>query len=464
MSRSAIPDFSNTPPRLARCAALGIREPIVMHYVRTITAALLVALAACSTNAPRPGDAMAEAGTGHSQSSPSSGETAPVGSAPAAARLDAAALGVYPVSEQRYPTTAGSIYVGNLDATIESLEEAGADRPGSPRVGALAGNLYHRFQILGRISDAERAMALLDRIPDEEIEVRTRRLRAQLRTGFHRFDEARADLERASSKGRPLTPDDVSLRGIALARGDYASVRDDFARAGEPSTNFSELVLRGNLAVLQGDLDIASLQFFRAQGVYSDSSPYPLAWLFAQQGIALLRFGHCDKARVFFDAALDRLPGYALALDHLGECLQRNGQLDAARPIYAKLIEQTGNPQFQGAMAVLEKDAGNAALSEQLHRKAMAGYRRILTNESVTWSQHATEFYLAIGEPEQALVQARGNLANRKDVLSLVLFARAAHENGLDDEACAALRKVEATGLKPPEIARLPTELSTACP
>ncbi|HET9031779.1 MAG TPA: tetratricopeptide repeat protein [Dokdonella sp.] len=363
----------------------------------------------------------------------------------------------------QYRTTSGSIYIQNLNATINSLLQVGADKPGSARAGALAGSLYHRFQILGRISDGEQALALLDRIPDDVIDIRTQRQRAILRTGYHRFDEALTDLNAASSKGRPLNSDDPSLRGIALARGDYASIRDDFAKAGEPSEKFAELVLRGNLAALEGDLSIASLQFYRAQSVYSDSSPYQLAWLYAQQGIALERFGFCDKARVFFDAAIERLPGYALALDHLGECLLWEGQLDAARPIYAQLIEQTGNPEYLGAMAVLEVEAGNAGRGEDYRKRAIAGYQHILDLESVTWSQHAAEFYLAIDDPKQALVQARNNLDNRNDVLSLMLFARVAHANDMDREACDALRKIQASGLRPPEIERWKGQLPRSC-
>ncbi|MEP6881743.1 MAG: tetratricopeptide repeat protein [Dokdonella sp.] len=378
-------------------------------------------------------------------------------------KLDTAALGIYPHSMSQYRTTAGSIYIQNLNGTIESLQQAGAEKPGSPRAGVLAGSLYHRFQILGRISDGEQAIALLDRIPDDTIDVRTRRQRAGLRTGFHRFDEAVADLNAAGSTGRPLDPNDRSFRGIALARGDYASIRDDFAKAAEPSEKFDELVLRGNLAALSGDLNIASLQFYRAQSVYTDSSPYQLAWLFAQQGVALERFGDCERARVFFDAAIERLPGYALALDHLGECLLWNGELDAARPIYAQLIDQTGNPEYLGAMAVLEKEAGNAALGDDFRLRAIAGYQRILASESVTWSQHAAEFYLAIGDPKQALIQARSNLDNRNDVLSLILLARVAHENGMDREACDALRKVHATDLNPPEIERWKAQLPQSC-
>lgn len=446
-----------------------------MQNFRSSAATLLVLLAACSATSHRTQSPYATGHQGVGVVRSTSGESghaetmmsksAPSNNDDAVAKrgIDVAALGIYPHSTLQYRTTAGSVYIQNLSATIDSLKQAGAETPGSPRAGVLAGSLYHRFQILGRISDGEQALALLDRIPDNTIDVRTRRQRAGLRTGFHRFDEAVADLKAASSKGRPLSPDDRSLRGIALARGDYASIRDDFAKAGEPSEKFDELVLRGNLAALNGDLNTASLQFYRAQSVYTDSSPYQLAWLFAQQGVALERFGDCESARVFFVAAIERLPGYALALDHVGECLLWSGKLDAARPIYAQLIEQTGNPEYLGAMAVLEKQAGNAALGEEFRLRAIAGYRRILASDSVTWSQHAAEFYLAIGDPKQALIQARNNLDNRKDVLSLTLLARVAHANGMDRDACDALRKVETSGLKPPEIERWKDQLPQSC-
>ena len=446
-----------------------------MHYVRSTAAALLVMLAACSANPHRTHrpDATVQPGidsarstsaeSGHAKGMLSKAAPSTDDDAAEKPALDAAALGIYPHSISRYRTTAGSIYIQNLSGTIESLKQEGAEKPGSPRAGILAGSLYHRFQILGRMSDGQQALALLDRIPDDTIDSGTRRQRAGLRTGFHRFDEAVADLKAAGLKGQPLDPNDRLFRGIALARGDYASIRDDFAKAAEPSEKFDELVLRGNLAALSGDLNVASLQFYRAQSVYSDSSPFQLAWLFAQQGIALKRFGDCARARVFLDAAIERLPGYALALDHLGECLVWNGQLDAARPIYAQLIEQTGNPEYLGAMAFLEKEAGNAALADDFRLRAVTGYQRILASESVTWSQHAAEFYLSIGDPKQALIQARSNLDNRNDVLSLILLARVAHANGMDREACDALQEVHTTALNPPEIERWKADLPQSC-
>lgn len=77
-----------------------------------------------------------------------------------------------------------------------------------------------------------------------------------------------------------------------------------------------------------GDLPGASFWHRSAQDFYRDVSPFHLAWLYTQQGIAILRHGDFKSAQPFFAAALARLPSYYLAAEHLAECEMELGQLD----------------------------------------------------------------------------------------------------------------------------------------
>lgn len=358
--------------------------------------------------------------------------------------------GVYPASQQALPTTAGTIYLTNIDGRIDGLIAAGGGKPGNAGTPSLAEALYHRFQILGRIDDADRALALMERV--EKPTATDLRERASLRSGLHRFDEALADLAQAQAQSEPHEADAKARRAIALATGDYAQIKDLIAQAEQPSPQFGELILRANIAAFKGDLAAASVQFLRAQQTINDTDPYPVAWMYAQQGLTLERFDQCQPAMVFFDAALERLPGFALALDHQAECLLRMHRLDEARKVYQQLITQTGNPEYLGGLARVEKQAGHKQLAHELETQTATAYEALLARAPKAWSEHAAEYFLAVGQNEPALRWARINLANRRDVLSLILAARAEQANGDRSRACQALGGVKASGLQPPEL------------
>lgn len=357
----------------------------------------------------------------------------------------------YPATQAMLPTTAGTLYLANINARVDVLIAAAArDHANSATTTALAGMLYHRFQILGRIADVDRGLSLVDAIQNPT--AADLRVRASLRSGLHRFDEALADLAQAQALSTARPGDAKARRGIALATGDYPKIKALIDEADQPATEFGDLILRANLAAFKGDLANASAQFLRAQQTINDTDPFPVAWLYAQQGLTFERFGRCDDAMRFFDAALQRLPGYALAMDHQGECLLLLNRLDQAREVYSQLIEQTGNPEYVGGMARVEKAAGHAKLAQQLEARTAKGYDALLAREPKAWSEHAAEYYLAVGQNHEALRLARINLANRRDVLSLILMARAAQANGDSDSACKALHEVHSSGLNPPEL------------
>jgi len=433
--------------RLSRVRrASGARR---LHAVASCRAGALLGaallLAACTTQV-RQTDA----------SAPVSAHTAQTDGA-AAAQAPVLPPGIYPASQQLLPTTAGELYLANVNARIEVMAGRAARKDAdSASISAYAGLLYHRFQILGRIEDARHALALVDGLRNPS--AADLRVRASLRSGLHRFEEALSDLSRAEALDAKQD-DSEARRSIALATGDYARIRQLIDTAEQPAPKFGELVLRGNVAAFKGDLAAANAQFFRAQQTINDTEPYPLAWLYAQQGLTFQRFDRCEDALPFLQAALERLPGYALALDHEGECLLRLQRLDDARKVYQQLIAQTGNPEYLGGLSLVEKQAGNIELSQQLQGKAVHEYDELLADAPKAWSEHAADYYLAAGRNAQALQLARTNLANRRDVLSLILLARSANVNSDTRSACAALAEVSHSGLRPPELEYWKTEL-----
>ncbi len=355
-------------------------------------------------------------------------------------------LPTYPSTIRQQPTTPGEVYTDNLDARIDSLSARHAEQPDGSTSATLAALHFHRFKVIGRVDDLDRSLEIIDRrLEANPDDARARRVRAHVLAGMHRFDDARRDLEHGD-----LPADELRLQ-IALATGDYASIRDEFDAILQPAGDFYRTVLRGNLAMLDGRLDTASVLFLRAQQLYDDSNPYPLAWLHTQQGIALLRSGDCTNASRFFRAAVDRLPDYYLAVEHLAECERQLGNIDSARDRYRKVIAQTGQPEFIGALADLERDAGHGELADRLDARAEREWNRLLGRHSATFGDHAVDFFLERGQPERALALAREIIERRRDVLSLALHARIAFANDHADEACRSITTIETTGLTPPE-------------
>jgi tetratricopeptide (TPR) repeat protein len=362
----------------------------------------------------------------------------------------------YPLSAQQRATTSASIYLGNLDARIDVLEAQLHRDEDAGAQGSLAGALLLRFRVVGRAADGERALELAARAasaaPDQpDVHL----LHAAALSAFHHFAEAENALALAQAAGGSEDVLTRLRRDLWMAQGRYDRLRDDFARSGEPVADFYELAHRADLRLMQGDLQGASHWYRAAQDLYHDVDPLPLAWLYSQQGIALLRHGRCDQAKAFFEAAYQRLPEYYLASEHLAECEAQLGNTERARKLYRAVIAQTGNPEFMAALADLEEQAGRAEIAAAARKDAEDGYRALLDRQPAAYAQHAAEFLLDAGKADEALALARDNLALRQDVGSLILMASAAAAAGQQAEACAAAARVRASGLQPPELGEI---------
>lgn len=391
--------------------------------------------------------------------------TPPAATAPpsgATAAIGTAAPAIWPIDRTLYRTTAGDIYLGNLDGRIDTLRARHQALAQPLDAEKLAASLYHRYRLRGALSDAEEALALLQ--DGEPATADGHVLHAAVLAGFHRFAEAEAALAKAAEAGADPARTRQQRADLLVALGRYAELKDDFAVSAQPVGDFYELAHRADLRVLLGDLAGAERQYLAAQTLYNDTNPVPLAWLHTQMGIAHLRFGNMARAADFFAAAVERLPGYYLAEEHLAECEVELGKLDAARERYQRVIAQTGNPEFMSALADVEDARGDAIAAERLRQQALAGYAGLIERHGTTFAHHGAGFYLERGDAARALQLARDNRALRADVGSDLLLAEAALAAGQTEEACSALQRVRDTGLRPPERSDVEAALEGRCP
>ncbi|HRQ64974.1 MAG TPA: hypothetical protein PKZ76_08935 [Xanthomonadaceae bacterium] len=418
-------------------------EPTSGFRAWFLMAAGALALAACQTTRDRDNDAVAEA-------------TVPTSAHSILAALEARHGGPpWPAGPDLVRTTRADIYLGNLDGRIDAL--ARRDDPLAQRDRAAL--LAYRYSILGRLGDAEAALELVQgymvQSPDD---AEALLLRGNLRGTFHRFVEARQDIERAL-RSEPAAQ--RALDELDLASGGHHALAERLAGRDTSAEGLYDLALRGNLAVQQGDAAQAEHWFRQAQFRYRDVSPLPLAWLHTQQGIAWLRFGDIERAQRFFEAAHLRLPQYYLAAEHLAETEFLLGRPERARELYRLVVAQTDNPAFHAALAEVEAELGDLEAAEASLRRAREGYQSLLARHPAAFADHAAAFHLERDETEPALALARLNLSHRQDVMAWLLLAEAEHAAGHRRAACRALAAAKRTGLRPPELDELSERVRT---
>jgi tetratricopeptide (TPR) repeat protein len=195
-----------------------------------------------------------------------------------------------------------------------------------------------------------------------------------------------------------------------------------------------------------GEYDDAERAFEDAEDRIVDTNPVPVAWLNVQRGLHEETRGEIDLAVTFFREAARRLPGYVAAEEHLAEALHMAGKDDEAVAIYRRVVNESSDPEYKGALAAILRARGEAKEADALKAQATAGYTALLAKypEAMYW--HASEYFLAEGgDPAKALALLRKNAVLRPNAGSFTALARAALAHGDDAEAKAAIDRAIAT-------------------
>ncbi len=365
-------------------------------------------------------------------------------------------------------TTSGDIAIGNLDGQIESLQkllaaaEAEASEAAKPTAtltptakpaatlaptapttdlaAALAGRrrqlidlLSVRAELAGRIADMELAAELAETLAKQVPTADSHLTRAGARAALHRFDDAWADLEQAEKLGAPHAKTLSARASILFARGQLEE-----ALALQEQVQSTRRDIQSTLvkAVILGDLDRrddALRAFKEAFSTYEDTSPFPVARLFFQQGQFWERDGRRDLAIAYYAAALDRLPSYAHAAAHLA----RLSPPDKALPLLRRLIERSDDPELLGVLGDKTRESGDLKAAEPVVARAAARYEALVAREPAAFADHAAQFWLDTGnDPQKALSLAKINLETRKTPKAYELVVLSALSAGDRKTAC----------------------------
>jgi tetratricopeptide (TPR) repeat protein len=369
-----------------------------------------------------------------------------------------------PRSLEELGTTDGAIAATNLLGQIRELERLlAADPSHVDRQAALAGHLSVRAQFLGlELADHDRVLALADALVSARPkDSRSFLVRAGARAALHRFAEARLDLEEARRLGASSARVDELSGSLALATG---QLDEALARARARVTYRADVGSLGQLAVVlceMGRHEEAGATFLQAQERVLDPSPFPVAWLYFQEGLMAERAGRPARARELYEAAHERLPAYASVTSHLAGVLFVTGEREAAVKLQRSIVSD--DPEYIGQLAgfVAGHDAGEAAT---LRENARARFEALVATHPEAFADHAARFYLSAGaDPRRALELAELNRAARTTGDSLELLIQAALAAKETRPACAVADRARAFPYLTPALLVAMSRAYSAC-
>ena len=360
-------------------------------------------------------------------------------------------------------TTEGRIYINNLNSQIAALTAQLQQRSEDHLISRLALNYYHRFQVLGRMEDAEKARELLMTASQRPHEAVVDLAYAQVLIGFHEFDMATAALDDAILK--KAKPESVSAlkQAIDRATGKRHTQLGAAAFMDGSVTELSQLVTLAAQSINYGNTAQASLLLKTAQDSYTGSAPYLISWIQVQQGILFLRHEDYYSAEKFFRSAHERFPEYALATEHLAETQYELGQYAHAAKLYLQVAEQTGNPEFWYQLAKTERALSLTRQSDKHFQMAGTKYASLIQRYPTMYADHAARYYLDLGDATKAFELAQQNYAQRQDVRASTLLLETGLAAGDKQSVCSQLQRIQNLGYTPPELPSLVTQTGAKC-
>lgn len=345
-----------------------------------------------------------------------------------------------PMTQSELATTDGQIAVDNLSAALAGAEVA---LRSNPQVAAAYSKVVQLLRMrglfLGRLADYEQAAAVsAQQVKAVPKEAQTYQMRAAVRSTFHDFAGALADLDQSEKLGASAAANLEERAALLVATG---RVDEALALLGKLSGPARDAMTQGAHASLLGELgqlDQAEAMFIEAQKLLPDVSPFPLAWVYFQQGLMWENAGRSGRARELYAAAAERVPGYAAATSHLAAMEAASGERDRAIERLREIVKTSDDPEHQAQLSALLKESGHAVDAEELRRRAQERYAALLKRYPAAFAAHAARFYLGVGAEAQSAVKwAEQNLKNVPTVEAHALAIEANLAARATARACA---------------------------
>lgn len=322
-----------------------------------------------------------------------------------------------PRSQTELRTTNGAIALINLNSQIAGqLRQASLNRFTIAQRAELIKLIVMHGQFLSRIADYEWANQLTDQlIQDAPTDSYALFARAKIHAIFHRFRLALADLDQAEHYDMERSTIDAARATIfqAIGQCEQAFIIRQSAAKTEPTID--TLGAFASLQFEQGAIAKAEHLFAAAQDCYRGLSPFPIAWLYFQQGHLWLHLGDLQRAREFFEAACSRFPAYAAAQGHLAEVVAALGDEQTAIALLRSLAKSSDDPDFAAQLSSILGKVDQTDEATYWRNVAMNRYDELTAAYPEAFADHAAQFWLSIAfNPQKALQFAQNNLQVRQ--------------------------------------------------
>jgi tetratricopeptide (TPR) repeat protein len=335
--------------------------------------------------------------------------------------------------------TSGRIAAANLSASIDSLQRRRSAGASLEELLALSKLLLVRGDLLGRVADHDRAeLIATEAIALSPDSARTPYIRARIAGRFHRFEEAKALLDRALAAGYVGHEVDAERAALLQATGRYREALALRRRLAKDDPGIHTLGALASLLAEMGEWAAAESRYAAALNADDGPSPIPCAQLLFEWGVSVMRRGELERAQAIFTELAAIMPAHVPGQGHRAEVALARGQLDAALALVRPLLQISDDPEYRATYAEILAARGDGEAANEAERAA-AGYELLLARRPEAYADHAAAFFMGVGNrPQFAVDLALSNRCLRDTPRSRSLLARALRNAGQKRNAISA--------------------------
>lgn len=338
-----------------------------------------------------------------------------------------------------------SAAVNTEDAQLAAAQKVIATMPDSPDgYNRLAVAYIQKARETGDFSLNSKAEAAVNRALELQPEdITTQKLRASLHLTFHRFAEAlelgkrlQKDLPKDSFVFGVLTDANVEL-------GNYREAVEAAQAMMDLKPNMESYARASLLRSLHGDSEGAIEAMKMAARIADPQNREAQAWCLTHLGEEYFKIGNFADAEKQFDAALQVLPNYILALAGKAKTRAAQKDFDAAIKFYSEAQNRVPTVETVIALGDLYKMRGDAEKAESQYNLAEVIEQKFgntdLRRLALLWADRDVRL-------DEALTIAMQEKNNRRDIYTADIYAWTLYKKGKFREAKAAI--AEAMNLK----------------
>jgi tetratricopeptide (TPR) repeat protein len=336
-----------------------------------------------------------------------------------------------------------------VDTWVAEAKAAVRERPREPAVYRMLATAYMRKQRASHRAEyyglAEKAVRKALALAPGEYE--SRAILAWVLAGDHHFEEAR-DLARECIRERP--GDDRTYGVLADCEtelGNYDAAVAAVQKMIDRKPGLSSYARAAYQRSLHGDPKGALEALEMAIDAGSPRDPESIAWCRVMKGQVLLQSGRPREAQIEFGRALERQPGYPLALVGRARCRAALGQNAAAAALYRQALRATEEPPWRIALGDVLWAAGDRKAARREYRLA---YSVMRSEPPIPEHDREMALYLADqgNDAKGALARARRAAATRRDIPTWDTLAWALYRSGRYGEAWQASLQARRLGTR----------------